>query len=104
MQEDVITSGPGNETGERQSLHQWPCPMIQASKQIADAHNDKNSSGGENVYVVFPIGLLLKCEYWHNVGQNVGQLRFGIFSTVSSGFWCLKELFVLALNGLFGLE
>ena len=50
-----------------QSLYQWSCPLIQASKQIGHSHNDKDSSGGENVYVVFPIGLLLKCKYWHNV-------------------------------------
>ena len=67
MEGTGITSDPRNEIGQRQSLYHWPCPLIQASKQIGHAHNDKNSSGGENVYVVFPIGLLLKCEYWHAV-------------------------------------
>ena len=75
MQEDVITSGPRDETGERRSLYQWPGPLIQASNQIGHAHNDKNSSGGENVYVVFPTGLLLKWEYWHNVSLEFNIVK-----------------------------
>ena len=68
-------SDPRDEIGQRQPPYHWPCPLIQASKQIGYAHNDKNSSGGENVYIVFPIGLLLKCEYWHNVSLELNSIK-----------------------------
>ena len=65
MRGSGITNGPGNKIGARKSIYHWPRPLIQASKQVGDAHNYEKASGGEDIYVIFPSRLLLKRECRH---------------------------------------